>query len=68
MTKKINTTKVRRETLIKYLEKNYEKLTKKQLYDIMMKYIKAVYLRNGNLHVFITNEILQELDKENAYE
>lgn len=57
---KIYPDQVRKESLIPYLENHYEELSKQQLYEIMLSYIKESYMRNGNLHVNITNEILKK--------
>lgn len=57
---KIYPDQIRKESLIPYLENHYKELSKQQLYEIMLDYIKESYMRNGNLHVNITNEILKK--------
>ena len=57
---KIYLDQVRKESLIPYIENHYKDLSKKQLCEITLAYIKESYMRNGNLHVNITNEILKK--------
>lgn len=57
---KIYPDQVRKESLIPYLENHYEELSKEQIYDLTLSYIKESYMRNGNTHVNITNEILKK--------
>ena len=59
----INAAELRKKTLLNYLEDNYNVLSKKQIYEIATEYIKSIYLRNGNLHVIATNEMLMNLGK-----
>lgn len=58
--KKIDAKEVRKKTLLNYLEENYEKLSKEQIYEITTEYIRTIYMRNGHLHVIATNEALEK--------
>lgn len=59
---KINPQEIKKESLINWLQKNRTKLSKQQIYDISHKYMRAVYLRNGNLHVYATLDMLKEYE------
>jgi len=58
---KVNKEEVKQETLLPYLQEHYEKLSKKQIFEITTQYIRAVYLRNGMLHAEATLEMLENL-------
>ena len=47
--------------VINYIESNYGKLNKKQVSEMAVQYMKAVYMRNGSAHVDATNEMLESL-------
>lgn len=63
---KIRKEDVIRETLLPYLQSHYEKLNKKQIFEITTRYIEAVYLRNGMLHAEATLEMLENLEEQNG--
>lgn len=63
--KTIDIKEIRQKTLLNYLEENYTALSKEQIYKLTTEYIRAIYLRNGHLHVIATNEALKYIEEDN---
>lgn len=60
----IDPDEVRRIGMIEYIKKYKTKMSKRQLYDLGVRYMYHNYMLNGHTHAVVVNKVLYELEDE----